>query len=216
MHALRQAALIAAAQVMVAQVVMAAILLAGPTDVSAQATDPGSVVDAFEAALNAGNVEATLALFAENAVVRTQDGTYTGPAQLRALFTELVGDNIELESSNRVVRGDTETHAATIARDDWRRLGIAWLDASATVVVRGGKITSFTVTYTPDSVTRLRAAQARAGTPTARAGAPPAQLPSALPRTGEARSPVLPLQLAGWAAVGAASLLAGLGLLRRR
>jgi LPXTG-motif cell wall-anchored protein len=184
--------------------VVLVLLLAAPTRASAQGTDPGSVVAAFDAALNAGNVEATLALFADDAVVRTQSATYTGRQQLRGLFTELVGDHFQFESSNSRVVGDTETHAAKVSRDAWRRLGIAPLDATAEVVVQSGKIRSFTVTYTPESLARLQAAQARAA-------APPAQVPSALPRTGDVLSPVPPL-LAG----GSASLLAGLALLRRR
>jgi hypothetical protein len=199
--------------VVLAVIVVVALLLVGSTSASAQGTDPASVVAAFDTALNAGNVEATLALFAEDGVVRTQSGTYTGQAQLRALFTEQVGEHIRFDTADRHVVGDTETHTGTVSRDDWRRLGIAWLDATAEVVVQAGKIRSFTVTFSPDSVARLQAAQARAGTAPPPA---PAQLPSALPRTGEALSPVVALPVVPLLAAGAASLLAGLALLRRR
>jgi hypothetical protein len=182
------------------------LLLAGAHVASAQGTDPGSVVRAFDEALNAGNVEATLALFAPDAVVRTQNQTYTGTAQLRSLFMELVAQNINFDSGDHRVSGDTETHTATVSRDDWRRLGLAWLDATASVVVQGGKIRSFTVTYSPDSTARLQQAQARAQPSPA-----PAQMPTALPRTGEA-----PLAVGRLVWIGAASLAAGLTLLRRR
>jgi len=187
------------------------LTLVGPTRVLAQGPDPASVVDAFDAALNAGNVEGAVALFAPDAVIRTQGGTYMGPVQIRALLRELVQQHIRFESSDQQVKGDTETHTAVVSRDDWRNLGIAWLDASAVVVVQGGKIRSFTVTYTPDSVSRLQAAQARAGTAQAQASPVPAQIPSALPRTGEVASPIGLLIV-----VGAALLLTGLGVLRKR
>jgi hypothetical protein len=157
-------------------VLMLAVTGRPPVLASAEGTDPASVVAAFDAALNAGDVEATLALFSDDAVVRTQTATHTGKEQVRRLFQELVADRFQFESSNRRVLGDTETHAAKVSRDEWRRLGIVPLDASAEVVVQEGKIRSFTVTYSAESLARLQAAQARAA---------PSQLPRALPRTGE-------------------------------
>ena len=187
------------------------LTLVGPGQALAQTTDPASVVDAFDATLNAGNVEATLALFAPDAVIRTQGGTYRGTAQIRSLLSELVAQHISFDSANHQVNGDTEKHSSNVSRDDWRSWGIAWLDATAEVVVQGGKIRSFTVTYTPDSLERLQAAQARAGTAQAQASPVPVQVPSALPRTGEVASPIGLLM-----AVGGGLVIAGLGLLRRR
>jgi len=184
------------------------LTLVGPAQALAQSTaDPRAVVDAFDAALNAGNVEATVALFAPDAVIRTQGRVYAGTGQIRALFTELVAQHIRFDSADHKVTGDTETHTATVSRDDWRNLGIAWLDASAEVVLQAGKIRTFTVTYTPDSLERLQAAQARAGGPRAQASPVPAQIPTALPRTGEVASPIGLLMT-----VGGGLVVAGLGL----
>ena len=159
---------------------------------------PAAVVAAFDAALNAGDLDAVLGLFAEDAVVRTQTGTYTGPQQLRSLFRGLLAEHFQFQTSDRRVSGDTETHTARVSTDEWRRLGIAPLEARAEVVVRGGKISSFAVTYTPESLARLQAAQARSA-------------PAQLPRTGEAPSgPVV-----GWGATLVALTLLSAGLLLR-
>jgi ketosteroid isomerase-like protein len=159
------------------------------------------VVTAFDAVLNAGDIEGMLALFADDAVVKTQTATFTGKQQLRTLFQQLLAEHFQFQSGNRQVTGDTETHTAQVSTDDWRGLGVAPLEARAEVVVRGGRITSFTVAYTPESLAKLQAAQARSA---------PAQLPRALPQTGAPPAP-----LAAVMALGVAALLTGLALCGR-
>jgi hypothetical protein len=166
------------------------VLLALPGAIAAQGNDPGSVVTAFDAALSAGDVEATLALFADNAVIKTQTGTFTGTTQIRGLLTQLVAQHFQFVSSNRQVNGNTETHMAKVSRDDWRKLGIAPLDATAEVVVENGKITSFNVAYTQESLAALKAAQAKAQA-------------QALPRAGE---PTVALTVLVLGALGSISL----------
>ncbi len=117
--------------------------------------DPTSVVTTFDAALNAVNVDATLALFADTAVIKTQTGRFTGREQIRGLLSQLVAQHFQFVSSNRQVTGNTETHTAKVARDDWRKLGLAPLGATEEVVVQEGKITAFTVAYTQESLATL-------------------------------------------------------------
>ncbi len=145
-----------------------------PLAAFAQATDPASVVTAFETALNAKNVDAAAAQFAPNAVIKSTSGTTTGTDQIRAFLQTLVDQNFQFQvAGNRQVTGNTETHQAQVTSDQTRKLGTGPLDATATVVVDNGKITSFTVTYAPQSLAKLQAAQASAK-------------PAALPATGGA------------------------------
>ena len=176
--------------------VLLTLVSMSPPAALAQGTDPGAVVTAFDTALNAGNVEAALGLFAPDGVVTTQTATYRGTQQLRTLLQELVDEHFQFQSSNRQVTGDTETHTAQVSTDDWRGLGVAPLEARAEVVVRSGKIVAFTVTYTPASLARLQAAQAQPA---------PAQLPRSLPRTGEA-----PVPLGAGILLGSVFLLVGI------
>src|SRR5258708_29994514 len=90
------------------------VLLASSGRVAAQGSDPGSIVTAVDTALNAGNVEATLALFADNAVIKTQTGTFTGTERIRGLLGQLVAQHFQFVSSNRQVNGNTETHTAKV------------------------------------------------------------------------------------------------------
>jgi uncharacterized protein (TIGR02246 family) len=180
-------------------VAVLAVWLASAAGAAAQATDPAAVAIAFETALNAGDADALLALFADDAVITTQTTTAAGREQVRAFLRGLVAARFRVESvADRRVAGATETHTALVSTEDWKRLGIAPLEATAEVVVRDGKIASFAVTYTPASLAKLRAATARAA-------------PAQLPRSG---GPTTPLGAA--AGLGAGLTLLGVALGRRR
>jgi uncharacterized protein (TIGR02246 family) len=136
-----------------------------------------SVVAAFETALNAGNAEGVVALFADDAVITSSTTTVSGKSRIRTFVSGLVAQTFRVESvANRRVEGDKETHTALVSTDAWKRAAIAPLEATAAVVVRGDKITSFTVTYTPESLAKLRAAATPAPTQLPRTGGPAALL----------------------------------------
>lgn len=160
-------------RVLLAVIITTAFFVVLASAALAQASSPGATVDAFDAALNAGNVDGALAQFAPDAVITTQGTTCRGTAQIRGLLAQLVAEHFQFQPSNRQASSDREAHTARVWRDDWRRLGVAPLDATAEVLVQNGKITAFTVAYTADSLARLRAAQAAATPPQVpRAGGP--------------------------------------------
>jgi hypothetical protein len=147
------------------------------TTFTVRAPDPAAVLAAFDAALNAGDADAALALFADDAVVRSQTAVYTGKEEIGRWLRSVVDQHIRIELiGGRRVDGDTETHSARVSVDDLRRLGVT-LEGTAESVVREGKIRTYSFSYTPESLARLQAAQARA-----QGAAPPP--PVALPRTG--------------------------------
>jgi hypothetical protein len=169
-------------------------LLMSATGAHAQAMDALSVLRAFDTAMNAHDVEAALALFADEAVFNAPSGSFRGRGQIRGYLQSLVTRNYRSEELQTQVAGDRVTSRARVFLDEFRTLGIAPLEAMAEVVVEGGQIRTFTAGFTPESLARLQAAQARAA-------AAPAQVPRALPRTG------------GWLAAVGAFPLAGAGLL---
>jgi uncharacterized protein (TIGR02246 family) len=161
---------------------VALLLLAlfAPGVVQAQATDPVAVKNAFDAALNAGDVERALATFAPDARFTTPGGNVlTGSQQIRAYLQELVAQNYRADVlETRLTGPETVFSRATIGLDQFRRLGLASVEATAEVVVRGGRITSFTSALTPAAAARLQAAQTAAATGVR------------LPQTGQASTPL--------------------------
>jgi SnoaL-like domain len=186
-------------------------LLVGAAEVSARAGDPAAAARAYIAALNAGNVEAALGLFADDATytisppsVVTGQAVIVGRDGLRPFLTTLVAEHVSIrEGGTARVAGERATGVLTVSNDAQRRLGLAALEAEYELVLQGDKIKAFTFTYTPDSVARVHAA-------TAAAPHPPAQVPRALPRTGE------PISLVGaLVPAGVTALLTGFALRRR-
>ncbi len=76
---------------------------AGPS-ASAQIMDPGAVVDAYTAALNAGDVDGALAFVADNAVYMRPAAQFIGKAQVRGFVEDLVAraGKIELQGEREV------------------------------------------------------------------------------------------------------------------
>jgi LPXTG-motif cell wall-anchored protein len=190
-------------------VVVALLVLVGA--VSAQPQDPGSVFGAFEAAFNAHDEEATLILFADDGVVRTSPpspgttGVFSGTDQIRAwLRGSLAQGNVHEESSSIQVVGNTVTALSSTATDALTQLDASPAESNVEVVVQAGRIQSMTRAGTPQWVAKLQAGLAKVQVA-------PAQAPSALPRTGDAPTPI-----AAALGLGAVLLVAGLALRRWR
>jgi hypothetical protein len=172
-----------------------ALLLVAPAPAGAQATDPRSVFTTLVTAVNAHNVDAALALFADTATVRIvpappppERELYTGRQEIRTWLEGQVAQNIRVESRSLQVEGDRVTDQTQVYENVFRMLGLDFIETTTVVVVSGGRVTSFTSTQTPASLARLQAALAR-----------PPSGPTQLPRTGVA-APAAP-------AAGLAALL---------
>ena len=179
------------------------VMLALPAALYAQETDPASVVIADAEAISAGDIDAAMALWADDAVVKLvppippdSPDTYTGKAELRAWFESLVAMNFKIEVEILQVEGDTVTALAKTWVDPTREMGVAPLVATEVYTVHDGKIKGLTWTLSDESLANLQAAMA------------------ALPESGGDAFPTyaLVMALAGLAIVGGI----GLTLLRRR
>ncbi len=151
----------------------------------AQATDPKSVFDGFHAAVNAHDVDAALAFFADDGVVQFPNqpppNVFRGKTEIRAWLQGDADQHIQVKTEQVKVAGDTMTWIAKVDVDDVRPLGIT-IEGPAEAVIQGGKIKSFTFTLSDATLAKLQAA--------------PAQ-PPALPRTGALPDLTWMLVLAG-------------------
>jgi ketosteroid isomerase-like protein len=179
--------------------ILLAVMIMLPTALYAQDTDPESVAGALLEALMAKDVDAAMALVADDAVVTVippptgTSGVFTGKEEIRTWYEQLVAWNFRAEFSNFQVDGDTATWTTTAWADPFEPLGILPLEYHAEGVFQDDKVVSYTDTMTEESVTKLTAAMA------------------ALPVTGGSMPSGTPLL---WFGAGGLLLIAGLGLRR--
>jgi hypothetical protein len=186
----------------VAMTLMSALLVL-PLPLYAQETDPVAVVMARAEVFNAGDVEAAVAFFANDAVYNIippppgVPGTYTGQDEIRGRITDIVALNAAIEIELRQVEGDKVTTLTRYVDDGLRGLGLTFIEGIEEYIVRDGKITSYTWTTTEESMSQLMVVEPH---------------PEALPETGGQILPTYP-----WVTVwGGLAFLAGLGLAIRR
>lgn len=112
---------------------------------------PLSITTGVTAAINAHDVDAALAYFAENAVLYVPDqqpSTHMGKDQIRAWLQDDADHNISVEVEDVRQGGDKVTAIATVANDPLRDLGIGHVTGKLEIVVQQGKISSFTFAAT--------------------------------------------------------------------
>src|SRR5215213_3252505 len=115
--------------------------------------DPAAVIEAYVAAVNAGDLEAILDLYADDAVhifLPTPDGSAgvcLGKANFRMWYEQSLanGDRVELEDGSLAVAGNQATFLTQISSEPWRRLGVERLEAKTDLVVIDGRIVTHLV-----------------------------------------------------------------------
>jgi ketosteroid isomerase-like protein len=134
---------------------------------AASSDDPAAVITAYLAAVNASDLEAVLALYADDAVhifLPTADGSAGvchGKAQFTMWYEQSLanGDRLELAEGSMAVDGNQASYLTHITSAPWSKLGLDSLEAQADLVVIDGRIMTHVVTLTPDSVRKLQAAR---------------------------------------------------------
>jgi hypothetical protein len=133
----------------------------------AAADDPAEVIDAYVAAVNAGDLEGILALYDDKAVhifLPTADGSAgvcLGKDQFRMWYEQSLanGDRIAVADDTLAVDGNQAAFVTRITSDPWTKLGLAALDAHAEMVLTDGRIMTHVVVLTPQSVRALQSAR---------------------------------------------------------
>ena len=121
------------------------------------------VVEDYDAAIAAKNLDGALALVADNAVLACLDGkTYTGKAEIKKHYEDAAAQNAVFEPGERTVSGNKVTYKTKVTLDDWKKLNVAPLEADAVALVADGKVSSLTLTLTADADAKLKEAVASA------------------------------------------------------
>jgi hypothetical protein len=109
----------------------------------AQGIETDSVLRACEAALAAGDLNAILSLFAEDAVVATSSGRLLiGKQQIRGWVEDQVGRHQREEAGFRHVQGNKLSWAGKVYRDDWHKLEVSPLNVTHDALIEGARSSS--------------------------------------------------------------------------
>jgi ketosteroid isomerase-like protein len=130
---------------------------------AAEGDDPAEVVDAYAAAINGEDLDAILALYADDAIhilLPTPDGTAgicKGKEQFGMFYEQGVAnhDRIAVEPGTVAVEGDRVTFAARLSSDAWTELGLGTLESRSEIVLADGKIASHVVMLEPAAARQL-------------------------------------------------------------
>jgi len=142
-----------------------ALMLVFPGGICAQETDPVEMITAWNDAQNAGDADAALAFFADDAFITLvpppmegHDGVFRGKEEIRAWWENLYSLNGASTVSNCQVEGETVTCLLNYTDDSLKALGLDSIDNEFVVIVREGKIQTYTATMTEESMAALMAA----------------------------------------------------------
>jgi len=178
------------------------LLLMLPPVLYAQAMTPEEVVMAMIEAETAGDVEAQVALFADDAVYSVlppppdMPEPIVGTDAIRARRAGIAAINAESITEITGIDGNTATTLSRYSDDELRGMGLDFIDGTEEYVIEDGKIIAYTWTMTEESLAELMAAMP----------------PPALPESGGVNFPIYALVLV----LGSLMLLSGLGLVLHR
>lgn len=128
---------------------------------AACAPAPQKVIDAWQEALNNGNIDDALSLLAEDAVVTVVspgpegDGIYNGHAEIRDWYETMAASKGSTTLSGCKADGDTITCLDTYSDEGLKSMGVDFIEGQWVAIVSKGKIQSYTVTITPESLAKF-------------------------------------------------------------
>ena len=103
-----------------------------------QGGDPIEIVKAFDAANNAGDVDAMMALVSDDATFSTGAGTFQGKDEIRSWAQYGIDEGITVETSDYQRNGGEVTWVAVLNLPDGNQISIP-----TTVTIEDGKIKTF-------------------------------------------------------------------------
>jgi hypothetical protein len=138
-----------------------------PTVMPSPETKPetaSEIIQDMVAHMNAGDVEGSLAYFADDAMAYiiglppTGMEVYAGKEQIRALWQDSVANHFQWEVNITSTNGDIVNVNAKTWHDFTRQLGVAPLEYIDVYEVKDGKITTYGTTITADALARFKPA----------------------------------------------------------
>lgn len=132
--------------------------------------EPAAVIQAFDAACNAGDVDRVMNFFSPDAVVRfmypppfPEPDTYSGQAEIRTMLARYLADQFHIQSSDYKVAGDQMTWCYQLTTGRLQGFGVDQVDGAAGATFAHGKILHLTLSFTPRSTERIVTALDQAG-----------------------------------------------------
>lgn len=151
------------------------LLLAAFLSACNQTPGPQAVVDGWQSAMNAGDIDKALAYLAEDAVVTIipasdGDGVYTGHAEIHGWYTLLAGGKGVTTLSDCKVEGETIACLDTYTDAGLTAMGVDFIEGDFVAQVREGKIRLYTFTIREESLAKFPAPEVRIASDQAIAG----------------------------------------------
>lgn len=148
-----------------------------PAGVGAQEEEmnPAEVVEAIYAAVGEKDIDAAVALLADDAVLTLVpppaglDGTFIGKEEIGGWFKALAEGNGRSEISNVSVAGNTASMRLDFYNDLFEGLGVAPAEFDGVAVVQDGLVKSLSWVFTPEFTAKMGAAMAELETKAAAA-----------------------------------------------
>lgn len=128
---------------------------------TACAPTPQDTVDAWQQALNKGDIEAALSYLADDVVVSLSppgpgaDGVYEGKEEVRGWYETIVAGKGTGTMNNCQSDGDTFTCVSSYEDDGLKSIGVDFIEGSWVATVHDGKIQSYTFTISPELLAKL-------------------------------------------------------------
>ena len=131
-----------------------------------QNTDPRSVLKRYIEAQNAGELDAALALWADDGVIiNTRGRKVAGQENLRKFIQTNISRKIKQEPEAIQIVGDKVTWINRESNESYSKLNVAPVQQNSEILVRGGKIISWVNYFPSGEIARIEQA----------CSAPPAQ-----------------------------------------
>lgn len=127
-----------------------------------------ALLQAFDAALSAHDLEGALALLADEATVRYEPppplrapALYQGRREIRGLLEGLIAQGVAVQADGYTAAGErAHSHGRRVYATGHEALGGNPITLEGEAVVRGGKIVALTFTFSREAVERMGAAPA--------------------------------------------------------
>jgi len=136
------------------------LLLLIATLLTACGPAPQEVINLWQKAMNAGDMDKALSYLAEDAVITIipameGDGIYNGHTEIRSWYEPLLASKGLTALSDCDVDGETITCLDTYADEGLKSVGVDFIEGDFIAVVSDGKIQSYTLTIRPDSLAKF-------------------------------------------------------------
>lgn len=152
-------------------VALIALLMVPITVLGQDTQEPESVARGLEAAVDAGDVDAALAYYAEDAVVDFRPRNvapgvpFEGHKEIRTWLEMNAAQNTQIDVTIDEIENGTLTASITATGDQYRQMGIESVQLTDVLVIEDGLITSQTITLSEESAAQIQAAMQAAEQP---------------------------------------------------